>query len=137
MQPHTSGPQWRPPLPIDPTDRAVLAVLEDGRTHDRVDVANTLHTSVREVRRSVSALRQLGWPVGYGENRGYRLSWAPGDLDQLERKYRGQALSQLRTLNRIRRARRARGAVLLDDEPTIEELVREKIEVDDLLDHSA
>ena len=33
-------PAWRPPLPIDPTDLAVLQVLEDGHTHDRIILAD-------------------------------------------------------------------------------------------------
>jgi biotin operon repressor len=108
-------PSWRPPLPIDPNDLAVLAILEDGQTHDRADVAATLHTSIRQVRRSVSELRRLGWPVGYGDDRGYKLSWNPTHLDQLERKYHAQALSELKTLNRIRRARRAATAGMFDE----------------------
>jgi biotin operon repressor len=106
---------WRPPRPIDSFDLTVLAVLEDGRTHDRGELADTLHTSIRQVRRSVSELRTLGWPIGYGENRGYRLSWADTNLDALERKYHSQALSQLRTLNRIRHARRARASVMFGE----------------------
>jgi hypothetical protein len=57
-------PPWRPPLPINIEDLAVLQVLEDGQTHNRVDVAATLRISVRQVRRSVSELRRLGWPIG-------------------------------------------------------------------------
>ena len=108
-------PSWRPSLPIDSFDLAVLAVLEDGHTHDRVALAATLRSSVRQVRRAVSALRTLGWPIGYGENRGYRLSWTDSNLDALEHKYRSQALSQLRTLNRIRRARRAHASVMFGE----------------------
>jgi biotin operon repressor len=128
-------PSWRPPLPINTEDLAVLQVLEDGQTHNRVDVAATLHTSVRQVRRSVSELRRLGWPIGYGEDRGYRLSWEPTNLDRLERKYHAQALSQLKTLSRIKRARRA-AATALFDEPSIDELRQEKIETDVMLDET-
>ena len=60
-------PSWRPPLPIDSFDLAVLGILEDAQTHDRSDLATTLHTSIRQVRRSISELRTLGWPIGYGE----------------------------------------------------------------------
>jgi biotin operon repressor len=128
-------PSWRPPLPINTEDLAVLHVLEDGQTHDRTVLASLLHTSVRQVRRSVSELRRLGWPIGYGEDRGYRLSWEPTNLDRLERKYHAQALSQLKTLSRIKRARRAAAAALFD-EPSIEDLVREKIETDVLLEQN-
>jgi hypothetical protein len=44
-----------------------------------------------------------------------------------------QALSELTTLNRIRRARKAAAAVLFD-EPSADELRREEIEVDVMLD---
>jgi biotin operon repressor len=128
-------PSWRPPLPINAEDLVVLAVLEDGHTHDRTVLAGTLHTSVRQVRRSVSELRRLGWPVGFGEDRGYRLSWEPTNLDRLERKYHAQALSQLKTLSRIKRARRAAAAGMFE-EPSIDELRQEKIETDVLLDQN-
>ena len=120
---------WQPPEPSDELGLRVLRILQDGRTHDRVVLADRLDTNVRAIRAAVSELRQLGWPVGYGADHGYRLSWDDATLDALERKYHSQALSQLRTLNRIRRARRARAAVLFEV-PSAAALVREKIETD-------
>lgn len=105
---------WQPPLPIDILALGVLDLLGDGQTHDRFRLATQVGASVRQVRATVADLRQLGWPVTYGQNGGYRLSWDDADLDALERKYQRQALSQLRTLNRIRRARRTRAATMFD-----------------------
>jgi hypothetical protein len=132
VQPLLRAP-WQPPQPTDPLDIDVLAILRDGQVHDRHVLAVQVDCNVRQVRAAVSQLRQLGWPICLGPNGGYLLSWNVEDLDALERKYHSQALSQLRTLNRIRRMRRATGATMLD-EPTIDELVRDKIETDYLLD---
>jgi biotin operon repressor len=99
------GAAWVPPQPLDPLALHVLLVLQDGRTHRRQSIAAELGANVRQVRAAVSVLRHLGWPVCFGDAGGYRLSWAAEDLDALERKYRRQALSELRTLRLIRRAR--------------------------------
>lgn len=107
-------PPWQPPLPLDPLALAVLGILEDGTVHDRYVLAEMLQSNVRNIRGAVSDLRQLGWPICFGDTGGYRLSWNTADLDQLERKYHSQALSELRTLNRIRRARRTRAATMFD-----------------------
>jgi biotin operon repressor len=99
------GAAWVPPQPSDPLALHVLLVLHDGRTHRRQSLAAELGANVRQIRGAVSILRHLGWPVCFGESGGYRLSWESDDLDALERKYRRQALSELQTLRRIRRAR--------------------------------
>jgi predicted DNA-binding transcriptional regulator YafY len=104
------GAAWVPPQPTDPLALQVLIILQDGRTHGRHSLSAEVGANVREVRRAVSELRQLGWPIGFGVSGGYRLSWATEDLDVLEAKYRRQALSELRTLRRIRRARQNRVA---------------------------
>ncbi len=58
------------------------------------------------LRAVVAELRMPGWPICPGtDGRGYQLSWDPADLDALERKYRRQALAELRTLRRIKRMR--------------------------------
>jgi hypothetical protein len=124
------GRPWEPPQPTDPLDLAVLAILRDGRTHRREDVSRAVQANLRDVRGAVSALRILGWPICFGDEGGYRLSWDDDALDQLERKYHRQALSELRTLNRIRRMRRNHAAPRLVPLPTRDELLREKIEAD-------
>ncbi len=105
QQINLEGRLWQPPQPTDPLALHVLLVLQDGRTHGRQSIAAELGANVRQVRGAVSVLRHLGWPVCFGDSGGYRLSWASEDLDALERKYRRQALSELRTLRLIRRAR--------------------------------
>lgn len=87
-----------------------LAILQDGRVHRRQSLASELGTNVRQARAAVARLRVLGWPICFGNHGGYRLSWATEDLDALEHKYRRQALSELRTLRLIRRARQTKGA---------------------------
>lgn len=99
------GAAWMPPQPSDALALQVLAILHDGRTHRRQSIAAEVGSNVRQVRAAVSLLRQLGWPIGFGARGGYRLSWAVEDLDALEAKYRRQAMSELRTLRLIRRAR--------------------------------
>jgi hypothetical protein len=59
--------------------------------------------NVRQVRASVSRLRVLGWPIGFGPAGGYRLSWERSALEALLRKYRSQALAELRVVNRLKR----------------------------------
>lgn len=105
------GAAWEPPLPTsDPLATQVLTILQDGRVHHRHALADNVRANVRQVRAAVATLRQLGWPIGFGAGGGYRLSWEPHDLDALERKYRRQALSEMRTLRSIRRARQRRVA---------------------------
>jgi hypothetical protein len=58
---------------------------------------------VRQVRASVSRLRVLGWPVGFGAVGGYRLTWERPALERLLAKYRSQALAELRVVNRLKR----------------------------------
>jgi biotin operon repressor len=98
------GRPWEPPQPSDPLDVQVLAILQDGRVHDRHHLAAEVGTSVRQVRASVSRLRALGWPIGFGDNGGgYRLAWERPALEVLLRKYRSQALAELRIFNRLKR----------------------------------
>jgi predicted DNA-binding transcriptional regulator YafY len=103
------GAAWEPPQPSDPLALHVLRVLQDRRTHRRQAIAAETGANVRQIRAAVAILRQIGWPVAFGKEGGYRLSWAAEDLDALELKYRRQALSELRTLRLIRRARQAKG----------------------------
>jgi hypothetical protein len=56
-------------------DVQVLAILQDGRVHHRHALATEVGANVRQVRASVSRLRVLGWPIGFGANGGYRLTW--------------------------------------------------------------
>jgi hypothetical protein len=103
-----------PPQPTNHLDVQVLAILHDGHVYHRHSLSIEVGADVRPVCASVSRLRVLGWPICLGPNGGYQLSWRPEDLYALERKYHSQALSQLRTLNRIRRMRRATAATMLD-----------------------
>jgi hypothetical protein len=47
--------------------------------------------------------RVLGWPIGFGPTGGHRLSWERSALEALLRKYRSQALAELRVVNRLKR----------------------------------
>jgi hypothetical protein len=92
-----------PPQPTDALDVQVLAILQDGRVHRRQALAAEVGANVRQVRASVSRLRSLGWPIGFGDAGGYRLSWERSALEALLRKYRSQALAELRVHNRLKR----------------------------------
>jgi biotin operon repressor len=98
-----SGAAWQPPQPTDALDVQVLAILQDGRVHRRQVLSVEVGANVRQVRASVSRLRVLGWPIGFGTNGGYRLSWERPALEALLRKYRSQALAELRVHNRLKR----------------------------------
>jgi hypothetical protein len=97
------GAAWVPPQPSDPLDVQVLAILQDGRIHHRHSLSAEVGANVRQVRASVSRLRVLGWPIGFGPTGGYRLSWERPALEALLRKYRSQALAELRVVNRLKR----------------------------------
>src|SRR5919202_5780529 len=97
------GAAWVPPQPSDPLDVQVFAILQDGRVHHRHALSAEVGANMRQVRASVSRLRVLGWPIGFGLNGGYRLSWERPALEALMRKYQSQALAELRVVNRLRR----------------------------------
>lgn len=97
------GAAWEPPQPTDPLDVDVLSILQDGHVHERDRLSVAVQANVRQVRASVSRLRLLGWPIGFGEGGGYRLSWEREDIESLMRKYRSQALAELRVLRRLSR----------------------------------
>jgi biotin operon repressor len=88
----------------------VLAILQDGRVHHRHSLAAEVGANVRQVRASVSRLRSLGWPVGFGASGGYRLAWERPTLEALLRNYRSQALAELRIHNRLKRLLQHAGA---------------------------
>lgn len=104
------GLPWEPPSPTDDLAIAVLDRLQDGRVHDRHVLADQVDASVRQVRRAISELRRQGWPICFGDQGGYLLSWDPGHLAQLLSKYRSQALAELRVHNRLKRAMQRRAA---------------------------
>jgi biotin operon repressor len=97
------GLPWQPPEPSDELGMRILAALNDGQVHDRHALAVTVGVSVRQVRAAVSELRALGWPICFGPRGGYQLSWKPDDIAALLRKYRSQALAELRVVNRLKR----------------------------------
>src|ERR1700730_6178040 len=99
QQPTFDGAAFGPPQPDQPTDLLdvqVLAILQDGRVHHRHGLAAEGGANVRQVRAAVSRLRSLGWPIGFGASGGYRLTWERPALEALFRKYRSQALAELR-----------------------------------------
>ncbi|MGI9146033.1 MAG: hypothetical protein ACR2IK_05710 [Chloroflexota bacterium] len=104
------GHPWEPPLPTDSLALAVLEILQDGRVHDRHVLADQVDATVRQVRAAISELRRQGWPICFGGQGGYLLSWDAEDLEQLLRKYRSQALAELRVINRLKRAMQRRAA---------------------------
>lgn len=104
------GQPWSPPLPTDDLALAVLERLQDERVHDRHVLADQVHTSVRHVRSVISELRRQGWPICFGDQGGYLLSWDPAALEVLLRKYRSQALAELRVVNRLKRILQRRAA---------------------------
>jgi biotin operon repressor len=101
-----NGAAFGPPQPDQPTDALelqVLAILQDGRVHHRQALAAEVGANVRQVRAAVSRLRVLGWPIGFGATGGYQLTWERPALEALLRKYRSQALAELRVLSRLKR----------------------------------
>jgi hypothetical protein len=96
-----------PPQPDQSTDALdiqVLAVLQDQHTHDRHTLSTEVGANVRQVRASVSRLRALGWPIGFGaEGSGYRLAWERSAVEALLAKYRRQALAELRVHSKLKR----------------------------------
>jgi hypothetical protein len=97
-------PAHVPPQPSDALDVQVLAILQDGRVHQRHALAAEVGANVRQVRASISRLRALGWPICFGaDGSGYRLAWERPALEALLRKYRSQALAELRLVSRIKR----------------------------------
>ena len=99
-----NGAAFEPPSPSDPLDIHVLAILNDGRVHHRHALAAEVGANVRQVRASVSRVRALGWPIGFGsDGRGYRLTWERAALEALLAKLRKQALAELHVHNRLKR----------------------------------
>src|SRR5260370_27877604 len=114
MQQQTfDGAAFGPPQPTQPSDTLdvqVLAILQDRQVHHRHALAAEVGANVRQVRASVSRLRSLGWPIGFGSSGGYRLAWERPALEALLRKYRSQALAELRIHNRLKRVLQRQGA---------------------------
>ena len=107
MQQTFDGAAFGPPQPDQPTDALdiqVLAVLRDQHVHNRHALAIEVGANVRQVRASVSRLRALGWPIGFGaEGSGYCLAWKRSAIEALLAKYRRQALAELRVHSKLKR----------------------------------